>query len=161
MSHTDIHQWLLLSCWEAAPSSCCWRWCLWQGASGSLDPEWKSQKKKTLASRYLVTHFQSPMARRRPGSQFQKKYLARSPPVSEDRIFLPSTVHSRLFLPDMRHGDLETCLPVQLLNFDQPLRHPEIAVTLESTFLGILGVFDGDLLKVPNFSARHSRSEPL
>ena len=91
-----------------------------------------------------MTHFQSPMASWRPGSQFQKKYLARSPPVSEDRIVLPSTVHSRLLSPDMRHGDLETCLPVQLLNFDQPLRYPEIAVPLQSTLLSVLRILDGN-----------------
>ena len=101
------------------------------------------------------------MASRRPGSQFQKKYLARSPPVSEDRIVLPSTVHSRLLSPDMRHGDLETCLPVQLLNFDQPLRYPEIAVPLQSTLLSVLRIFDGNFFKMPNFSAGHSGEQNI
>ena len=73
------------------------------------------------------------------------------------KIFLQTNLLSYyLVSPDVRNSDLEAGFPVQLFYFNQTLRYPEIAVALESTFLCILGVFDGNFLKMPNLSARHS-----
>ena len=84
----------------------------------------------------------------------RKKSCSRRP-----NFWVDNYINCKLFSklsPDVGNCNLEAGFPVQLFYFNQTLRYPEIAVALQSTFLGILRVFDGNLLKMPNLSTRHS-----